>query len=72
MKFIAERNLLVVSSDDLKLRVYNYNTIEKVKEIDAHSDLIRSIVIHPKENLMASCSDDNSRSYGILIKGLLK
>jgi coatomer subunit beta' len=34
--------------------------MEKVKEIDAHTDFIRCIVVHPKEQWVLSCSDDQS------------
>ena len=29
------------------LRVFNYNTMEKVHTLEAHSDYIRCIVVHP-------------------------
>jgi coatomer subunit beta' len=32
--------------------------MEKVKEFEAHLDFIRCIVVHPKEALLLSCSDD--------------
>jgi len=32
--------------------------MEKIKEFDAHSDFIRSIVVHPKDPYALSCSDD--------------
>ena len=31
----------------MHLRVYNYNTMEKVKEWEAHTDYIRYVEIHP-------------------------
>ena len=34
--------------------------MEKVKEFEAHLDFIRSIVIHPKDPLMLTCSDDQT------------
>lgn len=37
----------MAGTDDMKLRVYNYNTSEKVKEWDAHSDYIRFVEVHP-------------------------
>jgi coatomer subunit beta' len=49
--------------------VYNYNTLEKVKEFEAHSDFIRSIAIHPKDPLMLSCSDDQTISLWDIEKG---
>ena len=29
------------------LRVFNYNTMDKVHTLEAHSDYIRCIVVHP-------------------------
>lgn len=31
----------------MQVRVYNYNTLEKVHSFEAHSDYIRSIIVHP-------------------------
>jgi len=31
----------------MHLRVYNYNTMEKVKEWEAHTDYIRYVEVHP-------------------------
>jgi len=46
-RFIVRKNWIIAGTDDMKLRVYNYNTMEKVKEWDAHTDYIRFIEIHP-------------------------
>jgi coatomer subunit beta' len=46
-KFITRKQWFVAGTDDMKLRVYNYNTSEKVKEWDAHTDYIRFVEIHP-------------------------
>jgi coatomer subunit beta' len=46
-KFIARKQWIVVGSDDAKIRVYNYNTSEKVKTIEEHTDFIRSVAVHP-------------------------
>lgn len=29
------------------IRVFNYNTMEKVHSFEAHTDYIRSIIVHP-------------------------
>lgn len=42
----------------MQLRVFNYNTMEKVKSIEAHADFIRCIIVHPTEPYVVSCSDD--------------
>ena len=35
-KFIPRKQMIIIGSDDNLLRVYNYNTAEKVKTIDEH------------------------------------
>lgn len=49
---------MICGSDDMLIRVYNYNTMEKLKIIEAHSDYIRCIVIHPTQPYVLSSSDD--------------
>lgn len=43
------------------MRVYNYNTSEKVTSFEAHPDYIRAIAVHPTQPfvLTASVSSDN-------------
>ena len=31
----------------MHVRVYNYNTLERVHQFEAHSDYLRSIAVHP-------------------------
>jgi coatomer subunit beta' len=38
--------------------VMNYNTMEKVKRFEAHSDYIRSIAVHPSLSILLTSSDD--------------
>lgn len=59
-KFIARKQWVIAGSDDNNLRVYNYNTMEKVKVWEAHSDYIRCIAVHPTQPLVISSSDDMS------------
>ena len=40
---------IVCGSDDFQLRVYNYNTSEKITSFEAHPDYIRAIVVHPTQ-----------------------
>lgn len=40
------------------LRVFNYNTLEKVHQFEAHTDYIRSLAVHPTQPYVLSCSDD--------------
>ncbi|ETO17135.1 hypothetical protein RFI_20198, partial [Reticulomyxa filosa] len=45
---------------DMMVRAYNFNTCEKVKEFEAHTDYIRTIVAHPSLPFVLSGSDDMS------------
>lgn len=60
VKFIARKNWILVGSDDLILRVFNYNTLERVTQFTAHSDYIRGLIVHPSRPIVLSCSDDLS------------
>ena len=60
VKFIARKNWIVVGSDDLMIRVFNYNTLERVTQFSAHSDYIRGLIVHPTRPILLSCSDDLS------------
>ena len=57
-KFIARKQWLVCGADDLYIRVYNYNTMDKVKQWEAHTDYVRCVAAHPTLPLLLSCSDD--------------
>ncbi|KAG0290943.1 Coatomer subunit beta', partial [Dissophora globulifera] len=57
-KFIARKNYVITGSDDMQLRVFNYNTHEKVHSWDAHSDYVRCIAVHPTQPYVLSGSDD--------------
>ncbi|KAF1813173.1 coatomer beta subunit [Eremomyces bilateralis CBS 781.70] len=57
-RFIARKNWLVCGSDDFQLRVYNYNTSEKITSFEAHPDYIRAIVVHPSQPFVLTASDD--------------
>ncbi|GAM26141.1 hypothetical protein SAMD00019534_093160 [Acytostelium subglobosum LB1] len=59
-KFVARKQWVVTGSDDTNMRVYNYNTMEKVKTIEAHADYIRCIVVHPTQPYVITSSDDMS------------
>lgn len=47
-----------MGSDDFRLRVFNYNTGEKVADFEAHPDYIRSIAVHPTRPFVLTASDD--------------
>jgi len=57
-KFIPRKNWLVTGADDMQIRVYNYNTHEKVAVFEAHTDYIRHVAVHPSQPYLLSCSDD--------------
>ncbi|KAI9774523.1 MAG: hypothetical protein M1840_002770 [Geoglossum simile] len=57
-RFIARKNWMVCGSDDFQLRVYNYNTSEKITSFEAHPDYIRAIVVHPSQPFILTASDD--------------
>ena len=42
------------------MRVFNYNTLKKEHQFEAHSDYIRSIAVHPSQPYLLTCSDDMS------------
>ncbi|VUZ39819.1 unnamed protein product [Hymenolepis diminuta] len=61
VRFIARMNWIVTGADDQCLTVYNYNTLERVHQLaEAHSDYIRSIVVHPTQPFILTCSDDTT------------
>ncbi len=57
-KFIPRKNWIITGSDDMHVRVFNYNTHEKVIAFEAHQDYIRSIAVHPTQPLVLTASDD--------------
>lgn len=57
-RFVARKNWIVCGSDDFQLRVYNYNTSEKITSFEAHPDYIRAIVVHPSQPFILTASDD--------------
>ena len=40
-KFVARKQWVVCGADDMYIRVYNYNTMDKLKHFEAHTDYIR-------------------------------
>ena len=57
---MTRKGWFVCASDDMKLRVFNYSTSEKVKEWEAHTDYIRTVEVHPTLPYILSSSDDMS------------
>lgn len=42
-KFCARKQWLLTGSDDMCIRVFNYNTMDKIKTFEAHTDYIRQV-----------------------------
>lgn len=40
-KFVVRKQWIITGADDMLIRVYNYNTMDKVKVFEAHTDYIR-------------------------------
>ena len=40
----------------MTVRVFNYNTLERVHHFEAHSDYIRSIAVHPTQPFILTSS----------------
>ena len=58
--FVERKQWVITGSDDCMVKVFNYNTTSKVKTIEAHSDYIRSIAVHPTQPFILTSSDDMS------------
>ncbi|VAI69855.1 unnamed protein product [Triticum turgidum subsp. durum] len=57
-KFVSRKQWVVAGADDMFIRVYNYNTMDKIKVFEAHTDYIRCVAVHPTLPYMLSSSDD--------------
>ncbi|KAK1900242.1 Coatomer subunit beta' [Dissostichus eleginoides] len=57
-KFVARKHWVIAGADDMQIRVFNYNTLERVYMFEAHSDYIRCIVVHPSQPYILTSSDD--------------
>lgn len=57
-RFVPRKNWFVAGSDDFQLRVFNYNTHEKVAAFEAHPDYIRCLTVHPTASVVLTASDD--------------
>lgn len=55
-RFVARKNWILTGSDDMQIRVFNYNTLEKVHSFEAHSDYLRCIAVHPTQPLVLTSS----------------
>ena len=41
-----------------QIRVFNYNTLERLASFEAHSDYVRCIAVHPTQPFILTSSDD--------------
>nr|CAD7393773.1 unnamed protein product [Timema cristinae] len=57
-RFVPRKNWIVTGSDDMTVRVFNYNTLERIHSFEAHSDYVRCIVVHPTQPYLLTSSDD--------------
>ncbi|CAL9684704.1 unnamed protein product [Knipowitschia caucasica] len=57
-KFVARKHWVIAGADDMQIRVFNYNTLERVHMFEAHADYIRCIAVHPSQPYILTSSDD--------------
>ena len=50
----------------MHVRVYNYNTLERVHQYEAHSDYLRCIAVHPTQPFLLTSSGE----YTIYVKSV--
>lgn len=55
-KFVPRKNWVVTGSDDMQIRIFNYNTLERIHNFEAHSDYVRCIVVHPTQPYILTSS----------------
>lgn len=55
-KFVPRKNWVVTGSDDMQVRIFNYNTLERVHSFEAHSDYVRCIAVHPTQPFILTSS----------------
>lgn len=56
--YVHSENLTFVSffKDDMLVRIFNYNTLERVHQFEAHTDYVRSIAVHPTQPYILTSS----------------
>lgn len=57
-KFVPRKNWIVSGSDDMQIRIFNYNTLDRVHAFEAHSDYVRSIIVHPTQPYILTSSGE--------------
>ena len=58
VRFIARKNWFIAGSDNFQLRVFNYNTHDKVASFEAHPNYIRCLAVHLTASIVLTGSDD--------------
>lgn len=56
MKSSLDNIFVYFPQDDMHVRVFNYNTLERVHQFEAHSDYLRSIAVHPTQPFILTSS----------------
>ena len=56
LRALGYSDLCLVVQDDMHVRVFNYNTLERVHQFEAHSDYLRSIAVHPTQPYVLTSS----------------
>lgn len=71
-KFVPRKNWVITGSDDMQIRVFNYNTLERVHSFEAHSDYVRCIAVHPTQPYILTCSGEYLKEIDVLVYNLHK
>lgn len=56
----AGEDWVVTGGDDLKIRVFNFHTTQRLFEFEGHKDYIRKVVFNPAQQYFLTCSDDKT------------
>lgn len=51
---------LITAGDDLKIKIFNFHTTEKLAEFEGHKDFLRKVIYNPTGNYLITCSDDKT------------
>lgn len=62
-KFVARKQWVVCGADDMQIRVYNYNTMDKVKSFEAHTDYIRCPFLSLPESFRTATTISNQLGF---------
>jgi coatomer subunit beta' len=56
----AGEDWIVTAGDDLKIRIYNFHTTQKLYEFEGHKDFIRKVIFNSTFQYFLTCSDDKT------------